>query len=95
MAYQLTDFVTVGQAKTQTTRLAAEIAAASEIAGAGFKSAKVENGALKFYTSTDTTGTAAYSYDIPDGGYTVATDAEFNEMLDEVLGTTSGSTAGE
>ena len=62
MALDVTKPLKVQDLGAATTKLTAKIAPA-------FKAAKAENGTVSFYTSSDTTGTAAFSFNFPEEIY--------------------------
>ena len=62
MALDVRKPATIQDVGAAATKLTAKIAPA-------FKSAKSQNGTVSFYTSSDTTGTAAFTFDFPEEIY--------------------------
>ena len=62
MALDVTKPATIQDVGAATTKLTAKFSSA-------FKAAKEQNGTVSFYTSSDTTGTAAFSFNFPEEIY--------------------------
>ena len=65
MSINVNQLVTVGQLGNLATRTVTEL-------NKTFKSAKVENGTVNFYTSSDTTGTATFTFNLSSDTYTAS-----------------------
>lgn len=69
MAYDANKMVKLSQMKAMAEKVKAEydpkVSSAAEAAAASFKSGKVDGNSVQLFTSTDKTGTAAFSFDFP------------------------------
>lgn len=68
MAYREIDIPQVKGIKAMLTRIQAKITALENSSGVtdSFKAGKVQGNTVSFYTSSDTTGTAAFTFDFPE-----------------------------
>lgn len=65
MSYDVNTFVKLGELKTLTQRVGAEISAVASIAADAIKAVAVSGSTVKFFKTTETTGTPAYTFDFP------------------------------
>ena len=66
MPYNNNDVPQVGKIKAMLTRIQAKITALENSNSAALKSMTVSGNTVNFYTSSDTTGTAAFTFDFPE-----------------------------
>lgn len=92
MAYDVKKLVKLGALKDMGQRLKTEVDAASALAASAFKSGKVEGNTVSLYTSTDKSGTAAFTFDFPTEMFLDQTKTEFVGKFKWAEATYPGST---
>jgi len=77
MSYTNTNLTNLGQLKKLATRTKAELDAVKQTLGNALQAATYSDNTLKLFRSTDTTGTPAFSFDLPEEMFLDQNKTEF------------------